>query len=67
MKQVWMAIAGVCILLAAALMWRRDFNTAFIVAVFGVIAWFLNYRSQIKSLTTAADAEKDFEVDETDE
>ena len=67
MKQVWMAIAGVCILLAAALMWRRDFNTAFIVAVFGVVAWFLNYRSQIKSLTTAADAENDFEVDETDE
>jgi len=62
-----MAIAGVCILLAAALMWRRDFNTAFIVAVFGVVAWFLNYRSQIKSLTTAADAENDFEVDETDE
>jgi len=61
-----MAIAGVCILLAAALMWRRDFNTAFIVAVLGVVAWFLNYRSQIKTIT-AADAEKDFEVDETDE
>jgi hypothetical protein len=32
-----------------------------------VVAWFLNYRGQIKSITTAADAEKDFEVDETDE
>jgi preprotein translocase subunit YajC len=62
-----MAIAGVCILLAALLMWGRDFNTAFIVAVIGVIAWFLNYRSQMKSINTAADAEKDLEVDETDE
>ena len=60
-----MAIAGVCIILAAALMWKRDFNAAFIVAVIGVVAWFLNYRNQIRSLTKALDTEKEVE-DETD-
>jgi preprotein translocase subunit YajC len=46
-------------------MWRRDFNTAFIVAVIGVVAWFLNYRSQIKSI--AADRENDTSIDKSDE
>lgn len=62
-----MVIAGICILIAAALMWRLDFSTAFLVAVIGVVAWFLNYRSQIKSVTTTAAAEEDVEFDETDE
>jgi preprotein translocase subunit YajC len=60
-----MAIAGVCIIVAAALMWKRDFNAAFIVAVIGVVAWFLNYRNQIRNATRVADAENELE-DETD-
>ena len=59
-----MAIAGICILIAAALIWKRDFNTAFIVAVGGVVAWFLNYRIQMKKIVTAADAERDEQIEE---
>ena len=62
-----MVTAAVCIVIAAALMWRRDFNTAFVIAVVGVVAWFLNYRIQMKRITAAADAERDREMEETDE
>jgi len=40
-------------------MMRRDFNTAFIVAAFGLICWFLNYRAQMKEIIAAADLESD--------
>ncbi len=62
-----MATAAVCIVIAAALMWRRDFNTAFVIAIVGIVAWFLNYRIQMKRITAAADAERDREMEETDE
>lgn len=61
-----MIIAGVCILVAAGLMLRRDFTSAFVVAVIGVVAWFLNYRQQIKG-AMAALPEEDDEVNEKDE
>lgn len=59
MKLLWMILAGVCIALAAFFMFRRDFNTAFVVAAVGLLAWFLNYRAQIKAVIAAADAEND--------
>ncbi len=67
MKLFWMTTAAVCIVIAAALMLRRDFNTAFVIAIVGVVAWFLNYRIQMKRVTAAADAERDREMEETDE
>jgi len=63
-KQFWMATAGVCILVAAVFMWQRDFNSAFVVAVIGAVAWFLNYRIQMKSITAAAEAERDQAIKE---
>jgi hypothetical protein len=36
----------------------RDFNTAFVVAALGMVAWFLNYRAQMKEIVTAADLEQ---------
>jgi hypothetical protein len=59
-----MAAAGVCIIISAALIWMRDFDTAFIVAVGGVVAWFLNYRIQMKKIAAAADAERDESIRE---
>ena len=59
MKTFWMATAGVCILIAAALIWKRAFDTAFIVAIGGIVAWFLNYRIQMKKIVAAADAVRD--------
>ena len=48
-------------------MWKRDFNAAFVVAVIGVLAWFLNYRIQMKAVTAAAGAEKEDEVENYDD
>ena len=62
-----MGLAGTCIVIAAIFMLRRDFNTAFVIAVVGVVAWFLNYRIQMKSITAAADAERDREIEEQDD
>ena len=56
MKVFWLIVAVVCILVAAYFLWRRDFDTAFVIAALGAVAWFLNYRAQLKEITRAADA-----------
>jgi uncharacterized membrane protein YedE/YeeE len=65
MKTVWMVLAGLCIAVAAVFMFRGDFSAAFVVAAIGMIAWFLNYRSQMKAITEAADSQRDESI-ETD-
>ena len=67
MKTLLISIAGICILLALWFMWIRDFNTAFIVAIVGVLAWFWNYRRQMKQIAVAADEARAREAEETDE
>jgi hypothetical protein len=62
-----MIAAAICIVIAAVLMWRREFNLAFVVAVIGVVAWFLNYRIQMRKITAAADAERERLSEEQDE
>jgi hypothetical protein len=53
-----MIVAGVCIVVAAVFLLRRDLNTALVIAVVGLLAWFLNYRAQMKAVITAADFEE---------
>jgi preprotein translocase subunit SecF len=53
-----MIVAGVCIVVAAFFLWRSELNTAFVVAALGIVAWFLNYRIQMKAIVTAADMEQ---------
>ena len=64
MKLFWMIVAAVCIVVAAFFLLRRDLNTAFVIAVLGLVAWFLNYRAQMKAIIVAADAEGNDEADE---
>jgi hypothetical protein len=52
-----MIVAGVCIVVAALFLVRRDLNTAFVIAALGLVAWFLNYRAQMKEIIAAADQE----------
>lgn len=59
MKLFWLTISGVCIVVAAVFIWRGDVTTAFVVAVIGIVAWFLNYRIQMKEVTAAADFEEE--------
>ena len=67
-KLFWLIVAGACILVAAYFLWRRDFDTAFVIAALGAVAWFLNYRAQLKEITAAADAlENNSEEDVNDD
>lgn len=60
-----MIIAGVAIVLAGYFLFRRDFDTASVIAAAGAVAWFLNYRAQMKQITAAADlAENNNEQEE---
>lgn len=60
-----MIIAGVAIVVAGYFLFRRDFDTAFVIAAAGAVAWFLNYRAQMKRITAAADlAENNNEQEE---
>jgi chromate transport protein ChrA len=58
-----MIVAGICIIVAAFFLWRRDLNTAFVIAALGLVAWFLNYRAQLKEIIAAADLEESSKLD----
>lgn len=45
---LWVVIAAVCVLVAVVLFFRLNFEAAFVVAAIGAVAWFLNYRQQVK-------------------
>lgn len=63
-----MILSGVCILAAAFFLLRGDLNTAFVIATLGFVAWFLNYRIQLKAIVEAADRERsDWEDDKDGE
>ena len=69
MKTFWLAIAGCCIVGAALLMLLGHFDGAFVVAVVGMIAWFLNYRAQLQKGLVVEDAtvEDEIETDRNEE
>ena len=50
-----MIVAAVAIVAAGVFLWRRDFDTAFVIAALGMVAWFLNYRAQMKEIMVAAE------------
>jgi preprotein translocase subunit SecF len=62
-----MILAGVCIIAAAFFLLRRDFNTAFVIAVLGLVSWFLNYRMQMKEIIRAADLQERNKGEDSDE
>lgn len=59
-----MIIAGACIMVAAFFLLRRDFDTAFVIAALGLVAWFLNYRARMKEIIAAADLQENSKGDE---
>ncbi len=72
MPTFWLILAGICIVAAAAFLLRGEFNAAFVAAVIGLAAWFLNYRAHVsKSLAKDElkhrDEHKDPEYSDEDE
>jgi len=65
-KLFWMILSGVCILAAAFFLLRGELNTAFVIATLGIVAWFLNYRIQMKAIVDAADREQSNWEDDED-
>ena len=48
-----MIVAGFCIVTAAVFLRRGEVDAAFVVAVLGLVSWFLNYRTQVKESLAA--------------
>jgi hypothetical protein len=68
-KLFWLIVAGGCVAVAAVFLLQGDFDRAFVVAAAGMVAWFLNYRMQVKERLAAMDAaeEEDLEVNDLHE
>jgi hypothetical protein len=53
MKNIWMTIAVVCVVVAVVFAVWRNMEGAFVMAAVGAIAWFLNYRTKVKTALAA--------------
>ena len=62
-----MILAGVCILVAALLLVMGRLDAAFVVAAFGIVSWFLNYRVQMKEMITANNNHKGTKGEDSNE
>jgi hypothetical protein len=51
-------------MVAAFFLLRQDLDRAFVIAAVGLVAWFLNYRAQMKEVIAAADLEDNSTRDE---
>jgi len=58
-EQRWSIIAGVCLIVAAALWWFVGVDAAFVVATFGVLAWFWDQRNRLSANFIEDDARAD--------
>ena len=65
MKLFWMIVSGLCIGAAAFFLLQGNLDTAFVIAALGLVAWFLNYRLQMKAVITAAEREQNTKEEET--
>jgi len=61
----WSVAAGVCLLVAAALLLVGRMDGAFVVATLGVVAWFWNERNRLRP--RGIEADEKFQDEEEDE
>ncbi len=66
MKLFWLIVAGGCVAVAGVSLLRGDFDSAFVVAAAGMLAWFINYRMQVKEKLAARDAAQEENIEEND-
>lgn len=57
MKTFWLIAAAVGGLLALFFAYKGDYDKAFVAAAIGAVAWFLNYRAQLKQKLKHDDAD----------
>jgi hypothetical protein len=64
-ERIWIILAAVMAIVAAACVWRNNMSAAFVTATLGAVAWFLSYRAQIRAkLATTEGNPEDPETDE---
>ena len=56
-ERIWIILAAVLVIAAAASLWRNNVSAAFVLAAVGAVAWFLSYRTQIRARIAATEAE----------
>jgi hypothetical protein len=64
LERVWTIAAIVCLFIAALFLFRENYNAAFVAATLGAVAWFMNYRNQLRS--NIIEPEETDEMDEDD-
>lgn len=67
MKTLWLIVAVTLAIVAVVFMWRGNFDWAFVAAVLGVVAWFLNYRTQAKAFIAERDDDQEDETRNLDD
>jgi hypothetical protein len=61
-------VAGACGAIAVFFVFVSDFGKAFVAAAAGGVAWFLNYRAQLReSLSVDEQQEEDIDSDDEEE
>jgi hypothetical protein len=58
-KLFWMIVAGVAVVAAGVFLLRRNLDAAFVTAALGMVAWFLNYRAQMRDIAVAAEQKEE--------
>ncbi len=56
-ERIWIIVAAIMVIVAAAFLWRNNMSAAFVTATLGAVAWFLSYRAQIRAKLAATDGE----------
>lgn len=62
-----MIMAAVCGAVAVFLVFRDDYEMAFVAAAGGAVCWFLSYRQQLSASLPREDDEQSSEDEESDE
>jgi F0F1-type ATP synthase assembly protein I len=58
-ERIWIILASVLVIVAAAFLWRNNVSAAFVTATLGAVAWFLSYRAQIRARLAVTEAESE--------
>jgi len=63
MERVWLFVSVAGFVTAAILLIQEMPNAAFVVATIGAVAWFLNYRTKLRSTINESDETTEDEDD----
>jgi len=58
-KRFWIIVSWVSFIIGVIFLYRGNLDKAFIAGVTGCVAWFLNYRVQMKELVAPANEQNE--------